>query len=545
MTLAILAALLLYGVVSAFLILHTVHHRVITLLLLQYVVVLPAVVLFLRRAGDSREWKGPPKSIGIAIAVLVVSAAAVLSVYVYPGVTVPDEQAYQFQARVFASGRLYAEPLPGSTSPNPVPIHFEHHIVRDGKWFAKYPPGWPAILAVGVWLHLVPLVNPFFGAVLAALAFYIARKIFDDRVACLAVLFLVLSPFFLANIAGTMAHASCAVMVTLAGYFCLLGLRDLRIRNFVAAFALVGVACQIRPMTGFATGLALGGASLFLTRHQPRVFFKVLAAGGVVGALIAASILAINYYQTGNAFVSPYALSLTGGAASEFAFKPSEQLRNAIYVTRWGILRTVLYTVPFTIVLVAYALFRDTEKRAAVITATLPFLFTILLYNVESEGSGSYSGERYYFESFCLACIVAARGFILLLDRWRPSQATVTTLVWAFAALQLCQHAVAIPNILDLSYVSRQVHQHVAGGPRLVFLKGPEAFAAFIPKHANWNVPDWRHADRVYLVDPGPLDREAWAKRLGEAAWRVLGYDDNTKKVSIEEGRSSLSYTEH
>src|SRR5258708_3151726 len=149
--LALFSSLLLYGAVSTYLILHNVQHRLLTLLALQYAVMLPATIYFLRRTKDDREWKGPSHAIVLAIAILVVLVAALVSIYIYPGVTVPDESAYQFQARVFASGRLYAEPLP-------VPVHFEHHIVRDGKWFAKYPPGSPAILAVGVWLHVLPLV---------------------------------------------------------------------------------------------------------------------------------------------------------------------------------------------------------------------------------------------------------------------------------------------------------------------------------------------------------------------------------------------------
>ena len=163
---------------------------------------------------------------------------------------------------------------------SPRPIYFEHHIFLGGRWFAKYPPGWPAILAIGLRLHLAPLVNPFFGVVLAVLTFFMARNLFDSRVASLAVLFLVLSPFFLANIVGSMSHASCALFVALACHFCVRGLSENRTRFFVAAFVLVGVACQIRPVTGVAVGAALGGAALYWNHKRRRVLFGTIVAGG-------------------------------------------------------------------------------------------------------------------------------------------------------------------------------------------------------------------------------------------------------------------------
>jgi hypothetical protein len=540
-----LAAAVLYAILSGFLIAHDSRHRLVELLAMQYFVVLPAAIYSLRSARGVGGWEAIRTWPVAAVVFLVLCAAVLVGLYIDSGVTYPDESAYRFQARVFASGRLYAEALPGADMgiPVPRPIYFEHHIFRGTRWFVKYPPGWPAILAIGLRLHLAPLVNPFLGAALVVLTFFMARSFFDNRVALLSVLVLVLSPFFLANIVGSMSHASCAVFVALACYYCLVGLRDLSIRSFLAAFTLVGLASQIRPLTGITAGLALGGAALYWTRNRPRVFFGILVAGTLVAALAAASILAVNHYYSGKYLVSLYALSPPGDGTSEFASTPAALARNMVSQARWGIQDTVVYTVPFCFVLVLYALFRETGKRAVIVTATLPFVLAIILYSIESLGSGSVNGERYYFETFPWVCIAAARGFVLMADRWRLSPAVAAGMIWVVIGLQLFEQAVALPAVVRRSQVTREVRKQVAGGARVVFLKESDQ-SAFTPKHANWNDADWRHASHIYLVDPGPLTRQAWANRFGEVTWKVVGYDEQTGKASVEDGPASPSRPE-
>ena len=61
---------------------------------------------------------------------------------------VQDSVAYLFQAKLFASGRLWA-PLPDNV------IFFRHEFVVEhaGKWFSKHPPGHSALLAIGQLLN--------------------------------------------------------------------------------------------------------------------------------------------------------------------------------------------------------------------------------------------------------------------------------------------------------------------------------------------------------------------------------------------------------
>jgi hypothetical protein len=132
---------------------------------------------------------------------------------------------------------------------------------------------------------------------------------------------------------------------------------------------------------------------------------------------------------------------------------------------------------------------------------------------------------------------------VLMADRWELSEVGISKLVGTIIALQLCQQVVSVPAIVSRSTISRQVRMAIRKSPRLVFLKGPEEFGSFIPKHANWNGPDWRRADHVFLVDPGPSERASWAARLGETSWQAVGYDEDRRAVSITDGFVNVVYT--
>ena len=81
-----------------------------------------------------------------------------------------DDYSYLYQAKLFASDKLYAEdPL----YDRDLPFYdcLATYCFRDDQRhrFSQYPPGWPALLAVGVKLGVPWLVNPLLGALLVFL----------------------------------------------------------------------------------------------------------------------------------------------------------------------------------------------------------------------------------------------------------------------------------------------------------------------------------------------------------------------------------------
>jgi hypothetical protein len=126
---------------------------------------------------------------------------------------VQDSVTYLFQAQTLARGALTA-PAPPLAGPDGS-AHFaqEFLLVRDGRWFGKYPPGYPALLAVGVLVGAPWLVNPLLAAATIPLLYALTRTIYTKNTGrrvtgALAALLLAASPFFLIMSGSLMSHAA-------------------------------------------------------------------------------------------------------------------------------------------------------------------------------------------------------------------------------------------------------------------------------------------------------------------------------------------------
>src|SRR5262249_47047950 len=149
---------------------------------------------------------GPLKLPGVFLQTAVfLLAGAPLAWYWGHGQTVSDESAYRFQARVFASGHVASEALPvrlaDFRSPN-AEVPFAGHVIYGGRWFAKYPPGWPAALALAEAVKIGWMASLLLGAGILLLTGAIAAYIFDPWTAGMAVLFSAASPYVLYNSMG-------------------------------------------------------------------------------------------------------------------------------------------------------------------------------------------------------------------------------------------------------------------------------------------------------------------------------------------------------
>src|SRR6266480_1552815 len=95
-----------------------------------------------------------------------------------------DDYSYMYQAKLFASGKVYAED-PLYDLANPLHDCVVTSCIKDyqGHRFSQYPPGWPALLAIGVALGTPWVVNPLLGALLVFLILlYVERHIGKELV---------------------------------------------------------------------------------------------------------------------------------------------------------------------------------------------------------------------------------------------------------------------------------------------------------------------------------------------------------------------------
>ena len=131
--------------------------------------------------------------IALFISLAGVAAAFLVAVMVFEAVPhVDDGMAYVWQANVVAHGQMTAP-----TPPEPKSMFVPFVVDANGHRSAKYPPGWPVVLALGVLLGLRTWVNPVLGGLAVWLTFRLGQKICNSLTGVLAALLTVTSPFFL------------------------------------------------------------------------------------------------------------------------------------------------------------------------------------------------------------------------------------------------------------------------------------------------------------------------------------------------------------
>ncbi|MHB9092896.1 MAG: glycosyltransferase family 39 protein, partial [Chloroflexota bacterium] len=255
---------------------------------------------FPRRAGEIARLH--PGYVAVALAVVAFLGTAWVATAVFDRLPhVEDDVIFLFQARTIASGHLQ---VPAPTLPEFFPIPFT--IQRDGLWFGKYPPGYPAVLALGVIAGQPWLLNPVVGAACVGILYYLGRRLYGSGTALLAATLLTASPFFLLQSGSFMSHTASLLWTLL---FTLLFVRAREKTGFVAvlAGAALGMLFLSRQLTAVGIGLPFvvwGVVDVLRKRGRWRAYGLILA-----GFLpFAAAVLVYNNLTTGSPFRSAYEL---------------------------------------------------------------------------------------------------------------------------------------------------------------------------------------------------------------------------------------------
>ncbi len=168
-----------------------------------------------------------------------------------------DASAYFFAAKMYAEGHLWVSiPKLADLFPGPFMVQF------DGRWFAQYAPGTALMLVPGIWLGVPWLVEPVLGTLALVGISLIAARLYDRKVASLAIMLGTFSPFYSYVSASYLSH-------TVALFFFIWGLWAL-----------------VRFAQGEAGRNLLLSAALFgmagLTRDLVAVLFVALVVPGIV-----------------------------------------------------------------------------------------------------------------------------------------------------------------------------------------------------------------------------------------------------------------------
>lgn len=230
---------------------------------------------------------------------------------------IEDEVAYVWQAKAIDEGHLTI----------PTPPHNRSYVVPFivdylGERFSKYPPGWPALLAIAIRLGLRVWINPLLAGLGVWLTYQLGKRIFGEFVGVLAAGLTVTSPFFLLNSGSLLSHPFGLVLSSLFALGWLESFWDdtadktVENRNrakkqwwftILSALAL-GVLIITRPMTALAVAVPFGIHGLYLLiRSNGRTRLRLLVFGLMATVFVGLYFL-WQYSLTGDALLNPYTL---------------------------------------------------------------------------------------------------------------------------------------------------------------------------------------------------------------------------------------------
>lgn len=524
-----IALLLLFVATAAVILcLPQTPHAGTFLLLAEYGLLLPALVLAFRTIPRTNGGELPVPPILLTLAVFL-ALNLLVRTFITQDVAAGDESAYHFQARLFAQGMVAAEAPPdvqvGDWALRSV-FRFHHHAMTGDRWLTQYPPGWPALLTVAWRLNLDWLVNPLLGACILVLTWRIGSLLYSPRTGALAAAMMALSLSFVHQTSGYLSHPSCGAFLIAATYFYLRARQAEAWRYLTLSVVCLAAASLVRPYTGFCVGIVLG--ALLLTEARKRgilLRFGLLATG--VGVAWLSLYLGYNLHVHGR--LSSYTSG--GWSTGEiFAGSPFELGRSVVLFTRWSIQSTMLYGFPFLLPLAALVLLADREHRFSAWLLAALVLSLVAGYSATKVVSGVYFGERYYYEMYFALCLLGARGLLVCLESRLPAVLRV-----AGPVLMLCLVAYGIHAALYVQRASEIFTPYVAIRDAAQTITERNS-VVFLPvnlgRDINLNAPAWRQAASVYLEDPGELLRGPVTAVLGRRTWYVIAYDPTPRKAS-------------
>ncbi len=366
----------------------------------------------------------------IALAALSALAARLVNHVALAGMPhVMDEITYLFQAKLFANGEL--------TSPVLEPrAAFNMWFIEDrGSRFGIFPPGWPALLSIGVRLGLASWVNPLLHGVTVFLLGRAGDRLGGARIAVLAALLYGASPQAVLLAASYMSHTLVAFAASVVAWFSITLLRDreVSLRLSFAAGAALGVTAATRPLCAVVLAVWLSSSVVLFGRARASRPLQVLASAALGGVGPVLGLFAFNRTLTGSVLRFPQmkyfdehlapsdlpffryrpgcnALGLGKGHGCDLTVHDAiHSLSNALSNTGDNLTAWLLLACgPFLVVGVVLAIVRRTTRRDALFLAFVP-IATVALYALYWHGGTCY-GARFYQCALPAALLLVALG---------------------------------------------------------------------------------------------------------------------------------------
>lgn len=215
-----------------------------------------------------------------------------------------DEMTQRFHAHLLLSGRLFA-----LGEAHPEFFSAAGTMDRAGRFTTHFPVGGPAVLALGMAVHAVWLVNPLLTALMVRNLHRFAADAYGESVARAAVLLFLVSPFVLIMGASEMNHISALAFGTLAlaalPAWTSAATRGSALRAAALIGLGVGAMATIRPLDAVLVAGVIGLFQLSLLVREPHRW-RSIGVQTLAAALPLAVLLFANARTTGHPLLFAY-----------------------------------------------------------------------------------------------------------------------------------------------------------------------------------------------------------------------------------------------
>lgn len=301
-----------------------------------------------------------------------------------------DEMAQLFHAQTMAAGLVAA--------PAPRPPEFflmTHTFVLAEGWVSQYPPGHPALLAVGLLAGAEWAVNPVLGGVSAALVYLVGRGMYGPKTGMIAAVLWVMSSWVVFMSGTYQSHVSAAAF-TLAAWALVMAPRPPRTWHYLLGGAALGCVAAIRPLDAVAAAIPLIAWMVIRRRSRHLPWVAVGGAPAVLGLLL------LNWKLFGAPLTFGY--SALFGPAHGLGFHvdpygenytPTVGFQHLVYALRRMHIYLFEWPVPALLPMAIWAVF-GWKRRQADAVMLLGLVATPALYFLYWH-SGFYIGPRFYY----------------------------------------------------------------------------------------------------------------------------------------------------
>lgn len=360
--------------------------------------------------------------LAVACGLLVLFAGLIFSLAFAGNPRSVDGFAQLFHARMLLDGRLWVAPPAELANFSTL-----HMILGPDRWFSQYPPGQPAVLAVGLAVGFWWALQPVFGVLLVLATYRVARWATDDTTARLAVLVLVLCPFVVAVTATELSHIPAAALGFGAAAAATMLDRPSWTRWAPAAGLALGLMLAFRPLDAVAAAVPVALVTVMTARHRVRAL-GLIGIGGVVATL---PTLWFNAGTTGSWREFGYEHLWGAGIALGFHEVPWSvplTLRRAVALTAFDLhqLNMYLLDLPIPILLVTAAGlivgWRQLRARDALPFVGVASLMGLMFFYFHRD---TFYGPRQIFSVVPWFVVLFARSLVLLRRTGPPTRAGV------------------------------------------------------------------------------------------------------------------------